>query len=63
MNQKRETAKIYVFPVKNGANVGMPSNEAKWQAELAALGATHAAIGSSWYHDDAVKASTRPDRR
>lgn len=61
--QKRETAKIYPFPMKNGANVGMPSKEAKWAAEIAAMGATQAVIGSSWYHDEAVKADARPERR
>ncbi|QRG07129.1 DUF2735 domain-containing protein [Xanthobacter dioxanivorans] len=62
-NQKPETAKIYIFPVKNGATFGMPAKEAKWAAELAAVGAAHAAIGSSWYHEEAVKADDRPRRR
>ena len=60
---KQNSAKIYIFPVKVGANSGMPSNQAKMAAELAALGVVHAAIGSSWYHEEAVKDADRPFRR
>lgn len=60
---ERETAKIYIFPVKNGAKSGMPSKEAEWAAEIAAAGAAQAVIGSSWYHEEAVKESDRPNRR
>lgn len=63
VNQKHETAKIYSFPVKNGANSGVPANQAKWAAELAAMGAAQAALGSSWYHEEAVKDAERPTRR
>ncbi|MFG1343908.1 DUF2735 domain-containing protein [Xanthobacter autotrophicus DSM 431] len=56
-NMKRETAKIYIFPVKSGANSGMLSKEAKWDAEIAAMGADRAVTGSSWYHEEAVKAA------
>lgn len=61
--QKHNTAKIYIFPVKGGANSGMPANQAKLAAELAALGAAQAPIGSSWYHEEAVKDAERPVRR
>lgn len=60
---ERATAKIYPFPVKNGAKSGMPAKEAQWAAELAAVGAAQAAIGSSWYHEEAVKGDQRPNRR
>ncbi|MFS8036774.1 DUF2735 domain-containing protein [Xanthobacter sp. AM11] len=59
---KRETAKIYTFPVKGGANSAMLSNEAKFAAELAAMGAARAEMGSSWYHEEAVKRGDRPVR-
>ncbi|MEP9356097.1 DUF2735 domain-containing protein [Xanthobacter sp. KR7-65] len=62
-NHERETAKIYVFPVKNGAKSGVPSKEAQWAAELAAVGATASALGSGWYHEEAVKAADLPNRR
>lgn len=59
---ERETAKIYTFPARNGAKIGMPSKEAKWAAELAAVGAAAAPLGSSWYHEEAVKSAERPNR-
>lgn len=62
-NHERETAKIYVFPVKNGEKNGMLAKEAKWAAEIAAVGAAQAVIGSSWYHEEAVKAADLPNRR
>jgi len=33
-NHERETAKIYVFPVKNGAKNGMPPKEAVKAADI-----------------------------
>lgn len=46
-NHETRDGENLCLPVKNGAKNGMPAKEAKWAAEIAAMGAAQAVIGAA----------------
>lgn len=55
MNHGSGSAKIYTFPTGGRAGVRGRQPEDKLMAEMAALGLTKSVLGSSWYHEAAIK--------
>ena len=60
--QPRQSAKILMFPVAGRRSAAILSNQARFAAELAALGSGYTEFGSGWYHDEAIDDESR-DRR
>ncbi|WP_336491352.1 DUF2735 domain-containing protein [Methylobacterium nigriterrae] len=57
---RRETAKIYQFPVKARAASGTARDDGQAGAEMRSRSVVATSAGSAWYHEAAVQEAERP---
>ena len=59
-NVHRESAKIYTFPARGRFAAGVAQERAPEDASRTPSRATSVALGSAWYHENAIREAELP---